>query len=79
MDALFKGGYDYDTITTLYGPSGSGKSSTLAAMINIINTERKAHIITIEEFERNETILSTLSKEEIPEKTKLKTEEHAEL
>lgn len=31
------------------GPSGSGKSTTLAAMINLINQERKAHIITIED------------------------------
>lgn len=31
------------------GPSGSGKSTTLAAMIDIINTERRAHVITIED------------------------------
>lgn len=31
------------------GPSGSGKSTTLAAMIDIINTERRSHIITIED------------------------------
>lgn len=31
------------------GPTGSGKSTTLAAMINQINTERSAHIITIED------------------------------
>ena len=31
------------------GPTGSGKSTTLAAMINKINTERSAHIITIED------------------------------
>jgi twitching motility protein PilT len=31
------------------GPTGSGKSTTLAAMINFINTERKGHIITIED------------------------------
>ena len=31
------------------GPSGSGKSTTLAVLINIINKERKAHIITIED------------------------------
>lgn len=31
------------------GPSGMGKSTTLAAMIDIINTERRAHIITIED------------------------------
>ena len=31
------------------GPTGSGKSTTLAAMIDKINRERKAHIITIED------------------------------
>ncbi len=31
------------------GPTGSGKSTTLAAMINKINEEREAHIITIED------------------------------
>jgi len=31
------------------GPSGSGKSTTLAAMLEIINNERPAHVITIED------------------------------
>jgi twitching motility protein PilT len=31
------------------GPTGSGKSTTLAAMIDKINTERRQHIITIED------------------------------
>jgi len=31
------------------GPTGSGKSTTLAAMIDHINRERKGHIITIED------------------------------
>ncbi|MFT8313537.1 MAG: type IV pilus twitching motility protein PilT [Clostridium sp.] len=31
------------------GPTGSGKSTTLAAMINEINFTRKAHIITLED------------------------------
>ena len=31
------------------GPTGSGKSTTLASMVNIINNERDAHIITIED------------------------------
>jgi len=31
------------------GPTGSGKSTTLAAMIDKINKQRKAHIITIED------------------------------
>ncbi len=31
------------------GPTGSGKTTTLASMINIINNERDAHIITVED------------------------------
>ncbi len=31
------------------GPTGSGKSTTLAAMIDKINRERRAHIITVED------------------------------
>jgi twitching motility protein PilT len=31
------------------GPTGSGKSTTLAAMLDKINTERKEHILTIED------------------------------
>lgn len=31
------------------GPTGSGKSTTLAAMIDVINSERSCHIITIED------------------------------
>lgn len=31
------------------GPTGSGKSTTLASMINVINLERDAHIITVED------------------------------
>lgn len=31
------------------GPAGCGKSTTLAAMVDIINTERSCHIITIED------------------------------
>ena len=31
------------------GPTGSGKSTTLASMINVINIERDCHIITIED------------------------------
>jgi twitching motility protein PilT len=31
------------------GPTGSGKSTTLAAMIDLINNEKKGHIITIED------------------------------
>lgn len=31
------------------GPTGSGKSTTLAAMINLINQERPCHILTLED------------------------------
>lgn len=31
------------------GPTGSGKSTTLAAMVDLINRERSAHILTIED------------------------------
>ncbi len=31
------------------GPTGSGKSTTLASMLNVINVERDCHIITIED------------------------------
>ena len=31
------------------GPTGSGKSTTLAAMINSINSERSVHVLTIED------------------------------
>jgi twitching motility protein PilT len=31
------------------GPTGSGKSTTLAAMINVVNENRSAHIITLED------------------------------
>jgi twitching motility protein PilT len=36
-------------IVLVTGPTGSGKSTTLAAMIDYINEHRKAHIITIED------------------------------
>lgn len=31
------------------GPTGSGKSTTLAAMVDLINNERHAHILTVED------------------------------
>ncbi len=36
-------------LTLVTGPTGSGKSTTLAAMINKINVERPCHIITAED------------------------------
>ena len=31
------------------GPTGSGKSTTLASMVDIVNTERQGHIMTVED------------------------------
>jgi len=31
------------------GPTGSGKSTTLAAMLNLVNSERNCHIVTLED------------------------------
>lgn len=36
-------------LVVVTGPTGSGKSTTLAAMVNEINSSRRAHIITIED------------------------------
>ena len=38
-----------DGLVLVTGPTGSGKSTTLAALIGQINEERRGHIITIEE------------------------------
>ncbi len=45
------------------GPTGSGKTTTLASMINIINQERDAHIVTVEDpveyyHEHNKSLVS---------------------
>jgi twitching motility protein PilT len=45
------------------GPTGSGKSTTLAAMIDKINSEKRKHIITIEDpieyvFEHKQSLIS---------------------
>ncbi|MCX6779503.1 MAG: PilT/PilU family type 4a pilus ATPase [Candidatus Magasanikbacteria bacterium] len=39
----------YDGLVLVTGPTGSGKSTTVAAMIEMINKDRKAHIVTIED------------------------------
>ncbi|HPV70334.1 MAG TPA: PilT/PilU family type 4a pilus ATPase [Candidatus Magasanikbacteria bacterium] len=39
----------YDGLVLVTGPTGSGKSTTVAAMLEMINKERKAHIVTIED------------------------------
>jgi len=36
-------------IVCVTGPAGSGKSTTMARMIDTINTQRACHIITIED------------------------------
>lgn len=36
-------------LVLITGPTGSGKSTTMAAMIDLIDTERQVHIITIED------------------------------
>lgn len=36
-------------IVLVTGPTGSGKSTTLAAMLDLINNERREHILTIED------------------------------
>ncbi|MFH1098499.1 MAG: PilT/PilU family type 4a pilus ATPase, partial [Candidatus Uhrbacteria bacterium] len=36
-------------LVLITGPTGSGKSTTLAAMIGLINNERHVHIVTIED------------------------------
>ncbi|HAM87973.1 MAG: Twitching motility protein [Candidatus Falkowbacteria bacterium GW2011_GWC2_38_22] len=38
-----------DGLILVTGASGTGKSTTLAVMLDIINTERRSHIITIED------------------------------
>ncbi len=39
----------HDGLVIVTGATGSGKSTTLAAMIDLINAERKGHIVTIED------------------------------
>src|SRR5207253_10496380 len=41
--------YASEGLVLVTGPTGSGKSTTLASMIHTINMERQAHIITIED------------------------------
>jgi len=38
-----------DGLIIVTGPTGSGKSTTLAAMLNLINLERNCHIVTLED------------------------------
>src|SRR5262249_50103461 len=36
-------------LTLVTGPTGSGKSTTLAALVDLINATRKGHIVTLED------------------------------
>ena len=38
-----------DGLVLVTGPTGSGKSTTLAAMLNLVNSERNCHIVTLED------------------------------
>src|SRR3990167_4553599 len=48
-ETIYKFSHLNQGLILVTGPSGSGKSTTLAVLINLINRERKAHIITIED------------------------------
>jgi len=48
-DVIYKLTHLKDGLIVVTGPSGSGKSTTMACMVNIINRERRAHIVTIED------------------------------
>jgi twitching motility protein PilT len=48
-DVIYKLTHLKDGLIIVTGPSGSGKSTTMAGMVNIINQERRAHIVTIED------------------------------
>lgn len=52
-----------DGLVLVTGPTGSGKSTTLAAMVNEINKNKKKHIITLEEpieyiYETNKSMIN---------------------
>jgi len=58
-------------IILVTGPTGSGKTTTIAAMLEHLNTTRKAHIVTIEEpieYELQRK-MSIISQKEVPTDT----------
>ncbi len=64
--------YKSNGLVLVTGPTGSGKSTTLAALINLINSTRNCHIITIEDpieyIHKND--LSIVSQREVGADTK---------
>jgi twitching motility protein PilT len=48
-ETLYRLTHLLDGLILVTGPAGSGKSTTLATMVDIINTERSSHIITVED------------------------------
>jgi twitching motility protein PilT len=48
-EAMYKLSHLNYGLILITGPSGSGKSTTMAVLINLINRERRAHVITIED------------------------------
>ncbi|MBI2459655.1 MAG: PilT/PilU family type 4a pilus ATPase [Parcubacteria group bacterium] len=61
-EVIYKLTHLKDGLILVTGPSGSGKSTTLACMINIINKERRANIVTIEDpieylFQEDQSII----------------------
>lgn len=52
----------HDGLILVTGPAGCGKSTTLAAMINMINVERNEHVITMEDaiefvYQHNKSVI----------------------
>lgn len=47
LDDLLKGGYETDIVTTIYGPSGSGKSN-LAMLALVANSDKKVFYVDTE-------------------------------